>query len=182
MFPLDKSRIIKEAYDGALTVLFDFPLQVGINVFLMLINKLLSPHAGKEVVEPCRIANLPEEKPQESILDTVFYCVFLAPLWEEFFFRGILTPALRACVDEPDMHPSAGSLTSMLFFACGHYSFLTTMHGANRFETLTHSHNGSLWSSITAHSLHNLIIEILEYNANNIEKIFSNTLKALRLR
>lgn len=173
MFPTDLSSIYQGVYDGTLTALCALPVSVAINT----VNHLLSSamlnwaennqhtEAGAGFLNgyiPTATANLEAQKKQTQDLNMsgqykAMACFFI-PVVEEFIFRGAITPALQVALRSVNVDPSYAAILSNILFALAHSTNkLSILHFGNQLEHLVSRHNGSLWPSITAHSIYNLI-------------------------
>lgn len=172
MFPMDASRIYQEVYDGALSALWSLPIATAIGAaYHYLGNALIDWYGMNDNIEiaesflkkqaPVIIAQLEEQKKQTKTMhDFGKYKIacFVAPLIEEFVFRGAITPILQASLRSINLDPSYAPILSNILFTLTHPTArITVFYLGKQLENLVGTHNGSLWSSITAHSIHNFV-------------------------
>lgn len=144
-FGLERARQSKAVLLGILAALLFMPLELG---WMWLAQLVLKNPVVQPLVEELQKADLP---PGEKAFMGVL-AVFIAPLVEEMVFRGILYPTIKQAG-----YPRAALWATSLFFGAIHLNMIA-------FVPLTifslilifiYEKSGSLWASITAHSLFN---------------------------
>ena len=100
-----------------------------------------------------------------------------------------MTPAIQSALTRMNLNPAYASIITTLIFTSLHNTDLYSIfYLGNRFEKLAASHNGSLWSGISAHALNNIVNTIIfRTTVENIDKeierikIMNNDLRKERI-
>jgi membrane protease YdiL (CAAX protease family) len=124
---------------------------VTIILILGIAMQMLQPEVPPQAIEEVlRAAKRPEE-----ILFIVLAAVFLAPMVEELFYRGMIYPYLRN-----HFGILGGSLISGLIFGLAHWDLWRALPLAIGGVLLCwiYEKSGSLWASICAHGVWNGVI------------------------
>jgi membrane protease YdiL (CAAX protease family) len=149
-FGLDSPRRVKAVLVGAAGAALFLPLAVGLQSLLAFLMEWVTGHpaAQQDLVTALEKGNLP-------LAEQVFVgvlAVMIAPAAEEMLFRGIIYPTIKQ-----GGFPRTAWWATSLLFAGMHFnelSFLPLM-AFSMFLIFLYEKTGSLWASITAHSLFN---------------------------
>jgi membrane protease YdiL (CAAX protease family) len=145
-FGLEVERQQKAVPWGILAALLFLPVGVGLQYLSSL---LLSNPVAQEAVQALENADVP-------MMEQLFMgalAVLLAPVAEEVLFRGILYPTIKQIG-----YPRLALWVTSLLFGLMHFN-LASFAPLTVFSLLLiylYEKTGSLWASITAHSLFNL--------------------------
>lgn len=160
LFPTNPTRIYQEVYDGAVSTLYTMPITLAFHVVPKVIYELLLPVLDKETAEQI-IKKYETEKElykAENATNIKLYAFFVAPVIEEFIFRGVMTPVIQGVLTSVNLNPAlAPFITNILFTHLHNVNLPSIYYLSSTLETLTSIHEGSLWSGITAHALYNII-------------------------
>lgn len=181
MFPLNVERIVHDAYDGALSTLVSLPVSISIHLATHFLSDICIDYVPEEVAERC-VRRLEAQKQLIAENDTkAFLTRFAMPVIEEFLFRGALTPGLQAVLSSMNLDASYAPLLSSMIFASMHQVDQPMMlYLGHRFEGLTSSHDGSLWPSITAHSLYNIAIMLLSPTTDRQRQLYDEKIEHIK--
>ena len=144
-FGLEKARQPRAVLLGILAALLFVPLEL---TWMYMAQLLLKKPEAQPLVEALQKTDLPlVEMAVAGVL-----AVFIAPLAEEMVFRGILYPAIKQAG-----FPRTAWWVTSLFFGAIHLNWVAFVP-LTVFSLLlifVYEKTGSLWASITAHSLFN---------------------------
>ena len=148
-----------DVFMGILTLILSFPLVIVVGQLAdLLLYHLFQFHTFEQVA--VRYLKNTLESPAQMIA-ALLMLLGLAPFLEEFLFRGCFQTFLRRYLS-----PSKAIFCSALFFAFFHYagsqgignvSLIASLFVFALFLGFIYEKQGSLFASITAHTLFNLV-------------------------
>jgi membrane protease YdiL (CAAX protease family) len=150
-FGLDTPRRASAMAWGAAGALLFLPVAWGMQWLLAYLIELATHHEA-EKQELVRVLRTAEFHWGEQAFMGVL-AVFLAPLAEEMFFRGIMYPTIKQ-----SGFPRAAWWVTSLLFAGAHFNLLSFLPLTVFSMVLIYLYEktGCLWASITAHGVFNL--------------------------
>lgn len=179
LYPLNREQIINEVCLGIINSIKMLPVDIALKIIENLLcwsvdrvtdrlyqpsdskerEKYLSKKCEDEMINDMKIHRLPFTRPDPR---WYFYSLIIAPVTEEFLFRGVLMPAIMHGLKAINVNPSYAIIGSSLLFGWIHNKGkLPIAYDGYQWGEMTTLHNGSLWSNTAAHVTKNFIAESL---------------------
>ncbi len=148
---LFKTKKIKESIIyGILAYIGFYPLYI----FLSKITAVVAEYFGFQLKIQTVVSSIKDIKSLWELLSYILFIVFVAPIIEEIFFRGIL---YRGCKNFFGV--AGASLLSAFLFSAVHMNLLSFLpiFGLGLAFCHVYEKTGSIYSSIIFHALHNAL-------------------------